>query len=88
MDRNIPIDVIASCMASGQMQPLRFRMESEDGQLMRVNITEVISVREVAYVGIEAIIFLCQAEVEEKRHLFELRYTVRSHQWDLMRWVY
>jgi len=39
-------------------------------------------------VGIEAFIFLCRATVGEKRWLFELRYTVRTHTWCLLRKVY
>lgn len=88
MGQSGPVDVIAVCLASGQMQPLRVRLEGEDRQLIRLDISRVVSVREVAYVGIEAMIYLCQAEAGERRHLFELRYTIRSHHWDLMQWVY
>ena len=83
-----PVDVICAYSASGEIRPLRFRMENEEHQLMRVDVDEVISCREVQYVGIEAQIFLCRATVGEKEALFELKYTIRSHNWCLLRKVY
>jgi len=89
MQSNIcPIDVISVCSADGEIRPLRFRMENESHQLMRVDIDEVISSRPIQYVGIEAQIFLCRATVEGRRWLFELRYTIRTHCWCLLRKVY
>lgn len=82
-----PIDVISVCSASGEIRPLRFRMEDEDHQLLCVNIDEVISSKHIQYVGIEAQIFLCRATVKGKQWLFELKYTIRSHNWCLHRKV-
>lgn len=89
MDGNIcPVDVISMCSAGGDIRPLRFRMEDEDHQLLRVDIDEIISCKPIQYVGIEAKIFLCRATVKGKSTLFELRYTIRSHSWCLLRKVY
>ena len=85
---NTPVDVISMCSANGEIRPLRLRMESEDHQLLRVDIDEVISSKQVQYVGIEAIVFLCRATVEDKNWLFELKYTIRTHSWHLVRKVY
>lgn len=82
---NTPIDVISVCEASGEIKPLRFRMEREDHKLLRVDIDQVISTRKIQYVGIEAHIFLCRATVEDREWLFELKYTIRSHCWTLFR---
>ena len=43
--------------------------------------------RTVQYVGIEAQIFLCRAMVDGRQTLFELKYTIRTHSWCLMRKV-
>ena len=83
-----PVDVICVCSANGDIRPLRLRMEDEQHQLLRVDIDEVISCKPIQYVGIEARIFLCRATVRGKRWLFELRYTIRSHSWCLLRKVY
>jgi len=83
-----PVDVISICSADGQIRPLRLRMEDESHQLMRVDIDEVISVKPIQYVGIEAYIYLCRASVQGSRWLFELRYTIRTHTWCLLRKVH
>ena len=83
-----PVDVISMCSAGGEIRPLRFRVEDEDHQLLRVDIEEVLSSKKIQYVGIEAQIFLCRATVRGKNTLFELRYTIRSHSWCLLRKVY
>jgi len=81
-----PVDVISVCSAGGEIRPLRLRVE-ETHQLLRIDIEEVISMRKVQYVGIEAQIFLCRATVEGKQTLFELKYTIRTHSWCLLRKV-
>ena len=89
MDRKAcPVDVIALYSTNGDMRPLRFRMEDEDSRFLCVDIEQIVSCREIQYVGIEARVFLCYATIEDKRWLFELRYMIRSHSWDLIRKVY
>jgi len=89
VDGNIcPVDVISMCSANGDIRPLRLRMEDEDHQLLRIDIDEIVSCKPIQYVGIEAQIFLCRATVKGKTTLFELRYTIRSHNWCLLRKVY
>ena len=84
----IPVDVISMCSASGEIRPLRIRMEDEQHQLLRIDIEEIISSKEIQYVGIEATVYLCRATVRERKWLFELKYTIRSHTWSLLRKVY
>lgn len=88
MVRNKPVDVISMCTADGQIRPLRLRMEDEEHQLLRVDIDEIISMKPIQYVGIEAQIFLCKAMVKGKEWLFELKYTIRTHNWCIHRRVY
>ena len=86
--KNCPVDVIAMCSAAGDIRPLRLRLEDEHHQLIRIDIDEIISVKTIQYVGVEAQIFLCRATVGQKEWLFELRYTIRTHSWCLLRKVY
>ena len=88
MLRNCPVDVISVCSADGAIKPRRLRMEDEDHQLLRVDIDEIINVKEIQYVGIEAHVFLCRATVRDKEWVFELKYTIRTHSWCIMRKVY
>ena len=78
-----PVDVISVCSASGEIRPLRLRVEDEEKQLRRVDIEEVVGVKQVPYVGVEATVFLCRA-VEHRPWLFELKYSIRSHTWSLL----
>lgn len=86
--KNKPVDVIAMYSAAGDIRPLRLRLEDEHHQLLRIDIDEIISVKEIQYVGIEAHVFLCRAMVKQKEWVFELRYTIRTHSWCLLRKVY
>ena len=88
MQKNLPVDVISVCNAAGEIRPLRLRMEDEAHRLLRIDIAEIISMKPVQYVGIEAQIFLCKAVVKGKEWLFELRYTIRTHNWCLHRRIY
>jgi hypothetical protein len=83
-----PVDVISIGSAGGDIRPLRIRLEDDEHQLLRIDIDEVISVKYIQYVGIEAQIFLCRATIQGMRRLFELKYTIRTHSWCLMRKVY
>ena len=85
--QNLKIDVIAVCNADGTLEPLRFRYEDETHRLRRVCVTEVLCCKPIQYVGIEATVYLCRATVREKRWLFELKYTIRTHTWSLQRKV-
>ena len=87
MEKVCPVDVIAMYSASGEIRPLRLRLEDEAHQLMRVDIEEIVNIRQVQYVGIEATVFLCRATVRQRLWLFELKYTIRTHTWSLMRKV-
>ena len=83
-----PVDVISMCSANGDILPLRLRMEDEHHQLLRIDIEEIISSKKIQYVGIEAHVFLCTAQVKGRQWLFELKYTIRSQCWWLQRKVY
>ncbi len=76
-----PVDVISVCTADGEIRPLRLRLETEEQQMMRVDIEEIVSVKQITYVGVEAQIFLCRATVWGRGWLFELKYAFRSHTW-------
>ena len=82
-----PIDVICVCSANGDIRPLRVRITDESHHILRIDIDEIVNIRPVQYVGIEATIFLCRATVGQKACFLELKYTIRSHSWSLIRKV-
>lgn len=85
---NQPVDVISVCSADGQIKPLRLRLKDEQDQLVRIDIEEILSTKQITYVGIEAQIFLCRAKVWGREWLFELKYLFRSHIWWMLGRVY
>ena len=85
---NIPVEILTVCGTDGRLQPLRFRLEDGEHRLHTVSVKKVLSVKEVQYVGIEALVYLCRAAFLGRERLFELRYTVSTHRWVLLRMVY
>ena len=41
-----PVDVISMCSASGEIRPLRLRLEDEEHQLLRIDIEEILSTKD------------------------------------------
>lgn len=80
-----PVDVISVCSASGEIRPLRIRMEDEEHQLLRINVEEIISVEDIRHVGVEALVFRCRATVWDRKWTFELKYYIRTHTWCMLR---
>lgn len=80
-----PVDVISVCSAAGEIRPLRLRMEDSEQQMLRIDIEEVLNVKEIPYAGVEANIFLCRARAAGRELVVELKYTFRSHTWCLLR---
>lgn len=77
------VDVICMCDARGQIRPLRVRLETEDQQFLRVDIDEILSTSSIKRLGAETETFLCKAKIWGRMRLFELRYTVRNHYWQI-----
>ena len=82
--RELPVDVISVCSASGEIRPLRIRIEDEEHFMQRIDIDEVISRKTIPYVGAEAELFLCKACIQGKCCLLQLRYCIRSHCWHIV----
>lgn len=88
MDRSCPVDVISVCSSEGEIRPLRLRLEGEDRELRRLDIREIVSVKEVHYVGAEAYVYLCKAVFEGRERLLELKYSIRGHTWWILRFLH
>lgn len=83
-----PVRMLALCGTDGKLRPVRFQLEDERHELRTIAVSAVVSVTEVQYVGIEALVFLCRGLFGGGERLFELRYMVRAHRWTLLRMVY
>lgn len=86
MEQNIcPVDVISVCSASGEVKPLRLRLPDERQELYRIDIDEIISIKEIPYVGAESTVYLCRGRAWNRRWILELKYSMRSNTWYLLR---
>ena len=83
-----PVDVISVCNADGSIQPLRLRLGDPERGYVRVDVTQILDTKEIEYVGIEAKWFLCRGQADDREHLFELKYTYRSHVWSIVRMIH
>lgn len=63
---NIPIQMMAMTDTSGVTNPLRFRLESEEHEIIADPIKSVISKAEKNYVGIREKQYICTVEMEKK----------------------
>ena len=81
--RMYPVDVISMCSADGKIYPLRFQIESDKTNRVRIHIDQIISSHESHCVGAETRIFWCRATKQQKTCFFELHYVYRSHSWFL-----
>ena len=79
------VDVISVFQANGNIKPLRIQFLDDSRQMIRVNIESIIKCENISIVGAEAILFLCKANLWGQKCVFELKYSIRTHQWSLLR---
>ncbi len=80
---NIPVQMISVCDYDGRIRPIRFRFEDSEHCMRTVRIQEVVTEKEIQYVGVEAFAYVCRACTEGSQKMYELRYSVRTHKWVL-----
>lgn len=81
---NIPIQAIVHCEAGGELKPLRFQYEDDLHKVHTVRIDRITDSRKINFVGIEAMVYICQAQ----DHMYELKFTINTHKWELIRRIY
>ncbi len=84
MEQAISVEVISFCGADGTIRPLRFRFTDENQHWQTVQIGQILSVKQVLYVGKEAFCYQCRGILGECMQEFVLRYCIRGHQWSLL----
>ena len=79
-----PVDVIAMHSADGGIIPIRFQIENDEQERLRIDIQEIIKTTEITHVGAESTIFLCRVRMGDRNRILELKYRLRSHSWYLL----
>ena len=77
-----PVKMVAVFDEQGFPMPIRFRIE-EEGIWQTIKIGQVISTETIRPAGMDALVFLCQSEIQGFMKQYELIYRVKPHQWEL-----
>lgn len=87
MDKNIniPIQMIACCSTNGEIPPLRFRYESQDHELITVNISSVLGHKNTEIAGLKEIQYTCTADINNMTKIFILKYSISTHKWKILK---
>ncbi len=81
---NVPIQLDAVCSTQGEFVPRWFRFEDDEHVIRTIKISRVISRKEIGYVGMKSLQFICGSlDYGERERLFELRYNISGHKWTL-----
>ena len=76
------IDMIATFLSDGVIQPHRFRIADGDGAHI-VQVDKVIGTEETRLAGVKSIVFTCQSRFGDAVRLYEIKYRIDDHRWEL-----
>lgn len=84
-DINFPIQAASITDTTGKITPVWFKYQGDDYQIYKVKEINVLSSKEINYVGFKMIQFICSAPMRESEQarMFELRYNIGTHKWTL-----
>ncbi|NLK95242.1 MAG: hypothetical protein GX275_08640 [Clostridiales bacterium] len=80
-----PIDMIAWFKDSGKLNPIKFRLEGEDGTIKIIKINKIIKTANEKIAGNPMQIFTCTAIINGVEKIFELKYEVEKCRWYLFK---
>lgn len=84
----VPLKMEAHFDPLGNVEPRRFKWETDAHEVETVRILEIQSRQERKRAGTKEISFICTAIMEEVQHMFEVTYGVEEHKWWLTVMLY
>ena len=78
---NTPVQMATVTDRSGYMHPTWFRFQTQEQEIVRVDIERVMCQETIRYAGIFEKKFLCSIVLENIRYVVEFRYNVESQKW-------
>lgn len=78
---NIPIQLDSVCSTLGIFTPRWFRYEDSRHEIYTIKINRIVNQKEINFVGIKMLQFICASDFEGRERIFELRYHLTSHRW-------
>lgn len=80
-----PIEVISYTNNSGELRPLRFRIELEDKTERVIKIDKIIVRENEKLAGNNMLIFRCQSIINNIEVIFEIKYEINTCRWILFK---
>ena len=84
---NIPIQLLSITDRDGKITPLWFRLETEEHEIRKFRIEDVISRSEKNYVGIKEKQFVCRIEQDGISKTLEMRYNTATQKWRIFQFL-
>ena len=78
---NKPIEMISCCNTLGEIVPIKFRMESDEHQVIVASIHEVVYKKESHIAGMQTLEYGCKIKIDGREQLVEVSYHVHQHRW-------
>lgn len=84
---NIPIQMVSLTDRDGRMTPLWFRLETEEHEIKKYKIEQVVSRDEKQYVGVREKQFICKISLGEISRTLEMRYSIETQKWRIFQFL-
>lgn len=84
---NIPVQMICAMDTTGRISPIRFRYETEGGEIETVQVARILERDEKHFVGLREKQYICAVEMYGRQRVVEFRYHVESQRWRLFRFL-
>ncbi|EOS30078.1 hypothetical protein C807_02473 [Lachnospiraceae bacterium 28-4] len=84
---NIPIQILSVTDRDGRITPLCFRLETEEHEIKKFLIEDIISRGEKNYVGIKEKQFVCRIKQGEMNRTLEMRYNIATQKWRIFQFL-
>ena len=84
---NIPIQLLSVTDRDGRITPLWFRLETEEHEIRKFQIEDIISRDEKNYVGVKEKQFVCRIRQGERSRTLEMRYNTVTQRWRIFQFL-
>jgi hypothetical protein len=78
-----PIEAISWSSKKGEIRPLRFKLEEQEGQITVIKVDRIIQIERSQRAGDHAFVFTCQSEFNGTERIYALRYSLLNCTWVL-----
>lgn len=80
-----PIEMISYTNDRGEIRPIRFRIQTEDGTVKVIKIDKVMVKEIEKLAGNQMIVFNCQSVINNDIRRFEIKYELKTCKWILFK---